>query len=57
MPPKIVPLKTTINATFWFFSKAWASKTVGGASRRAILFLFKSARKNMARSGKKSDAI
>ena len=28
MPPKMPPLRTTNNATFWFFSKAWASKTI-----------------------------
>ena len=31
--------------------------SIGGASQRVILVLFKSARKNMAWSGKKSDAI
>ena len=28
MPPKNAPLRTTSNATFWFFSEAWASKTM-----------------------------
>ena len=28
MTPKNDPLRNTSNAIFWFFSKAWASKTI-----------------------------
>ena len=28
MPSKKCPLRTTTNAIFWFFSKAWAPKTI-----------------------------
>ena len=28
MPPKNAPFRTTSNAIFWFFSEAWASKTI-----------------------------
>ena len=39
------------------YNISMAQSTIGDASRRAILVLFKSAMKNMACSGKKSDAI
>ena len=48
---QLVPL----NTGFQFLK--WRENSIGGASRRAILVLFKSARKNMACSDKKSDAI
>ena len=31
MTPKNDPLRTTSNAILWFFSEAWASKTIGPA--------------------------
>ena len=38
MTPKNDPLRNTSNAIFWFFSEAWASKTI--AENFATIALF-----------------
>ena len=48
----ILPQEGTLVPEYIYFNSP-----IGGASRWAILVLFKSATKNMACSGKKSDAI
>ena len=55
IPVSNAVVERTFSHVTWVKSKY--RNRIGGASRRAIIVLFKSATKNMVCSGKKSDAI